>query len=244
MTTTPKTKDPFALSYAALRRVVGYVAVALPFLVSVPVYFFCDRGHAGSISGYYYYPTRNVFVGGLCAISAFMISNRGYDRRDEVAGIFSAACALGVAFFPTSPEICATDLQRKISYIHLGFATALFLTLAYFCLSLFQKTGANGDKTAKKELRNKIYSGCGLAILASLAAILASHLFDPPAILGVFPWPLLFETTSLLAFGFAWLVKGEALFRDENPSLLKRTKGSNRIFTLARRPATSPTEST
>lgn len=230
-------KDPVVLSFAALRRIVGYVAIALPFLVSVPVYWYFHLGLAGSISGYYYYPTRNLFVGSLCAIATFMFCNRGYDWQDEVAGIFSAICAFGVAFCPTAPRICATALQKRIGAIHYGFATALFLTLSVFCLYLFQKTSEPGCETPQKRIRNRIYTGCGCAILCSLITIGITSKLDSPPIFGVYAWPLVFESTSLFAFGFAWLVKGETLFQDKNAAPHAHTTTSNRLFALAARPA-------
>lgn len=48
--------------------------------------------------------------------------------------------AIGVAFFPTTPEDDHAQIDRIIGYAHYGFAAAFFLTLAYFCLVLFRKT--------------------------------------------------------------------------------------------------------
>jgi len=110
MLKAPAPKDPVVFSYLALRKAVGTVALALPFAVAIP---WGLRYHAiqTSISAYYYTGMRNLFVGSLCAIAMFMLCTRGYDRKDEVAGIFSAVCGIGVAFCPTSPECCATNRQ-------------------------------------------------------------------------------------------------------------------------------------
>jgi hypothetical protein len=220
MLKAPAPRDPVVLSYLALRKAVGGVAFALPFAVAVP---WGLKHHAilTSISIYYYTGMRNIFVGSLCAIAMFMLSARGYDWKDEVAGTFSAVCGIGVAFFPTSPACCATHRQLVIGTVHYIFAALLFLTLAYFCLVLFKMSAVGRALTGKKKQRNVVYTVCGIVILVSLALLptltLLLHKHDKKYLFaGVAPG-ILFETTSLLAFGVAWLVKGETFLKDEEP---------------------------
>jgi hypothetical protein len=236
----PHAQDPVVLSYAALRRAVGIVAVAFPFVVAVPVYILCHGFIAGSLSANYYYPTRNFFVGMLCAIATFMFCDHGYDRRDEIAGIVSSLCAFGVAFFPTTPPACPTTLQKWIGGIHYGFATILFLTLAYFCLVLFQTTAADRVPTREKLRRNLVYRICGWIILASLVIIggLAAlgHFPSVEALIAKFHTSALFESTALIAFGIAWLVKGESIpFLNDPDPVPIHTLTSNKVFGLATR---------
>jgi hypothetical protein len=213
MPESPGAQNPVVLSYLALRRAVGVIALALPFALSIPWWLVCHHLQ-GSISGYYYTGMRNLFVGSLCAISMFMFCCRGYDRKDEVAGIFSSFCALGVAFFPTTPDHCASKRQCEVGTIHYIFAALLFLTLAVFCLYLFKMTAPNETPTRKKGQRNMVYTICGSVILVSVLAI-AVCAFTHVKRRGI--WPVaVFETTSLLAFGFAWLIKGETFLKDEN----------------------------
>lgn len=167
-----------------------------------------------SISDYYYTGTRNLFVGSLCAISMFLLSCRGFDRKDEIAGMFSALCALGVAFFPTTPH-CPTSSQRRVGDVHFTFAALLFLTLAYFCLVLFKMSAMNRVVTRKKVQRNRVYTVCGWAIIASIVAIAVTKFFHLKySIAGLAP-VFFFESSSLLAFGIAWLIKGETFLKDE-----------------------------
>jgi hypothetical protein len=216
MLLAPVSKDPVVLSYLALRRAVGTIAFALPFVVAIPPLVFRHMFET-SISMYYYTGTRNVFVGGLCAVAMFMLGCRGYDIRDEIAGLFSAICALGVAFFPTSPD-CATLEQKHIGIVHYTFAAALFLTLAYFCLVLFKMSAKDKAMTRKKEQRNMIYTVCGVAILVSIGLLLLlSFVFHWTYLVGRLGTTFTFETTSLLSFGVAWLVKGGTFLKDEKP---------------------------
>lgn len=225
-------KDPVVLSYLALRKAVGAIALALPFALAVPWWILRKHAIETSISGYYHTGMRNLFVGSLCAIAMFMLSCRGYDLGDEVAGIFSAFCAIGVAFFPTTPDVGATAHQKQIGTVHWVFAALLFLTLAYFCLVLFKKSA--GSQTPQKIQRNRVYTICGYAILASIAlvALVAprhKYLFG-----GALGTEFCFETTALLAFGTAWLTKGETFLKDENPQVIV-DKTTDRVLMPARR---------
>jgi hypothetical protein len=197
--------DPVVLSYTALRRAVGIVAFVLPFAVTIPVAI-ATHHVEDSISASYYTFMRNFFVGSLCAISMFMLCCRGYDRKDVIASEFSALCALGVAFFPCQ--------NNQTAGIHYASAALLFSTLAYFCLYLFRLS--SGNPTPRKLQRNRVYAVCGVGILLSMAAMaliaFLEHfgaLSHPPAHSTLF-----FETTSLISFGIAWLVKGETLLQD------------------------------
>lgn len=216
MPATPTTTDAEVLSYKALRQAVGWVALGLPFALIIP---WALAGHdlPTSISAYYYTGMRNLFVGCLCAVGLFNFCCRGYDRRDVVAGIFTAVCAVCVAFFPTSP---AKDLspppcpvpgphQQAVGTAHYVFAAMLFLTLAYFCLVLFTKTAEPGKESRKKLHRNRVYRVSGIVILVSIFLIALFGLLHRTYLFGNLGAMFCFETTALVAFGVAWLVKGE-----------------------------------
>jgi hypothetical protein len=216
MLIAPRPKDPIVLSYFALRKAVGAVALALPFVLAIPYWLVANHAVESSISGYYYTGMRNLFVGSLCAISMFMLCARGYDIKDEIAGIFSSICALGVAFFPTTPDSHPTERQCEVGTAHYIFAALLFLTLAYFCLVLFKMMASGKTVTPQKIQRNRVYTVCGYAILASLALIvLIEVVLKHSYLIGHLGTLFCFETTSLIAFGIAWLTKGEAFLKDE-----------------------------
>ncbi len=226
MLIVPKAKDPVVLSYLALRTAVGAVALGLPFALSIPWWVVRNHVIESSISGYYYTGMRNLFVGSLCAIAMFMLCCRGYDRQDEIAGTFSAICALGVAFFPTTPDSCVTKFQGDIGTVHYVFAALLFSTLAYFCLVLFKMTAANRRVTRKKLQRNQVYTGCGYAILASMLLIIVlKMIFKVENLIGNLSPTFCFESTALIAFGFAWLVKGGTFLKDENAGYSSSGRG-------------------
>jgi len=210
----PAVTDPSVFSYRALRKAVGIIAIALPFAVAIPIGILKDTLEP-SISCYYYTGTRNIFVGSLCAVGMFMLCCRGYDLYDEIAGIFSAICAIGVAFFPTDPVPCNGQSNVHVGTIHWIFALLLFLTLAVFCLFLFTMSAQNHTVTRKKLQRNVAYRICGVVILLSMALIALLSYLHVDYLPGGLGSEFLFETTSLWAFGAAWLIKGETFLKDE-----------------------------
>ena len=102
-------------SYLALRKAVGFIGMLLPFVLMCAYLFFGEDITQSSISHYYYTGMRNVFVGSLCAVALFMFFYTGYDWRDEWAGYFAGAFALGVAWAPTT-EVGPSDLTGKIHF--------------------------------------------------------------------------------------------------------------------------------
>jgi len=218
--------NPAVLSYHTLRRAVGIIALSLPFILTVGTILLALIGPAHalprpvlqrSISDYYYTPMGNYLIGSLGAIAAFLICSRGYDLTDEIAGYFAGAFTLGVAFFPSvnphSPH--HSRLQLHIQAAHTAFAALMFLTLAYFCLYQFRKTAPGRTITRRKRHRNAIYRTCGIVIVICIIVMVSLNI--PRLAYPLQPVdPLLCsESLALVAFGIAWLIKGEGLLRDK-----------------------------
>ncbi len=221
--------SPAALSYYTLRKAVGVIALSLPFALPAGriLLELLAPGHTlshpllqQSISDYYYTPVGDVLVGSLCAIATILICTRGYSRTDQIAGYIAGVATLGVGLFPSvNPDHAQlTQLEVEIGFAHSGFAALMFLTLAYFCLVLFRRTSPGKKITRRKQLRNRIYAACGVVILAcnALMASLVIPMIDH--VLRQYDPLLLFETLSLVAFGVAWLTKGEGLMKDRPPN--------------------------
>jgi len=209
-------QNPVVLSYLGLRKAVGIIGVALPFVLAFGKILLQGPGIQSSISGYYYYTDmRNVFVGSLCAIGVFLLSCRGYDRTDEIAGCLACAFAIGVALLPTTPYVGATSRDKIIGAVHLSLAALLFLTFAYFSLALFTKTDLNGTPTRQKLQRNTVYRVCGYAILACIA-LLGVVALPPVQTLVERLTPVFWlESVAVVAFGVSWLTKGETILKDQ-----------------------------
>jgi len=226
MATLTVSKNPAVLSYSMMRRAVGLIALFMPFALALGAILVSLVGPLRalphpilqrSISDYYYTPMRDYYVGSLCAIAAFLACSRGYDLSDEIAGYLAGALTLGVALFPpVNPHSAAyTRFEVDIGFIHTGFATLMFLVLAYFCIFLFRRSSPDRPLTPRKRHRNRIYGACGatmivcIVVMVTLTLRAVSQARHPSHLLF---W---FESLALAAFGIAWLTKGEGILKDK-----------------------------
>ncbi|HEX4703553.1 MAG TPA: DUF998 domain-containing protein [Pseudonocardiaceae bacterium] len=215
MTASTSPEGTLVHSYLFLRRAVGYIGVLLPVVLIVGKQLIDGGALASSISGYYYSDMRGVFVGSMSAFGVFLLSYRGYSRLDDMAGNVAAVAAIGVALFPTSPDVGATRHQQVLGVLHLVFAAVFFLALAFFCLVLFNRTDA-ADPTPQKIKRNRVYLATGSIMLLCLVLIAVTMFFD--ATTTALRPEVWLETAAIMAFGVAWLTKGEAILHDLTPA--------------------------
>lgn len=230
------TEHLLAMSYLGLRKGIGCIGIALPFVLSLGKIFIEGPGLQGSMSAYYYTVMGNVFVGSLCAIGVFLLSYR-YKKWDIIACVLAGIFAIGVALFPTAPELDPTATQKVIGTVHIVFAALFFVTLA--CISLFLFTKTRPGQTQEphklreylslmvvtrtkpgqplnphKKWRNVIYRVCGYTIVGCLVIMGIGTI---PSIKGHFSQLHLtfwLESLAVVAFGFSWLVKGETILKD------------------------------
>ncbi len=228
----PIVDDRLAQAYRYLQRVVGLIALALPFGVSIGDRVIADQSLRGSISAYYYGSTGSYFVGSLCALAVFFLSYQ-YEKPprpgyaiDRTASNILSAFAVGVALLPTAAEgEAARGISAVIATLHLVFAGSLFVLLAYFSLCRFTRTAGEPDAfdlrselrrsiasppqlgpamSGRKRRRNAIYRACGWIIVACIVMVGVSNAFH---------WHLLFwlEAIAIVAFGTSWLVKSDSI---------------------------------
>jgi hypothetical protein len=209
--------NSLVFSYLTLRKAIGFLGCALPFAVSLGALFIFRTGIQSSISNYYYTGTRDVLVGALWAIGFFLLSYKGYERIDNIAGKLGCVFALGTALFPTAPELAPSNTATVIGYIHQGFAGLFFFTLIYYSLFLFTKTKPQGQPTRRKLQRNIVYRVCGI-VMAICILLMTIYTFLPKSATSCLEGfrPIFWlETLAILAFGISWLTKGEAILADE-----------------------------
>jgi hypothetical protein len=207
-------QDPTAglvMSYLGLRRAVGVVAVALPFVLLAGKLLIDGPGLPGSISAYYYTSMRNVLVGLLFMQGTFLLSYR-YDRRDTIAAAVAGVAVIGVALFPTQP-MHPTPTDVVIGIVHIVCAAVFFLTTAWISLFLFTLT--DGSPTRRKLQRNVVYRVAGIVILVCLVLQVAADNLLPRAVVDAVHPVFWLEALAVIAFGVSWLVKGETVLRDD-----------------------------
>ena len=218
------------ISYAKLRTFIGIIGIALPVLV----WLGCLILGAGkfslqvSISHYYYSKMHIVFTGVLCVLGGFLITYRGKDKWESKLSNLAGICAFGIAAFPTTigaflPPKDGTNQYLQIleavtsgwGNLHFAFAAALFACFTIFCLYFFQKPDENytGRDVVKFRRRKWVYKICGWTIVISIILIYLFS-FKFPHDTGILKYSTyIFETTSLWAFGTAWLVKGSTIWK-------------------------------
>ena len=221
---------PEIISYQKLRAFIGITGLLLPVVVVLG----CALFGAGlnswqvSISHYYYSIMHITFVCILCVLGGFLITYKGKNKWESRLSNLAGICAFGIASFPTKfkgflPEMNGDNqyiqLMKNVSNFwgtaHFAFAGALFTCFIVFCLYFFQKPDEvyTGEAEKKFKRRKLIYKICGWTIIISIVMIgLFNFVLDTQE--GFLAYStFIFETTSLWAFGTAWLVKGSAVLK-------------------------------
>lgn len=207
-------EDARIISFMTLRKAVGYLGAGLPLGLWLGSLLLSHQAVLRpSVSDYYYTDVRNGFVGDLIAIGVFLLAYRGYDRWDVTATNAAGFFAIVVALLPTSPPDPSTK-ALWIGRVHLTSAALLFLTLAAISIWLFRKASPGQTVTVAKSRRNAVYLWSGIVILASVAAILLLRWILGDATMARHHIVFWFEALALLAFGFSWLTKGQAILKD------------------------------
>lgn len=216
------------------RRILGALCIALVPSVLLFGLFGLDTNPTNwyhSISSSFYSNANICMIGLIFATSVFFFSYRGYDWKDRFLSIVQAITVLGVIVFPnynyTKPDTTGIFcLESHLSHkLHCITAGTFFIVIAFNLLLLFTKTGK--EPTKKKKIRNTIYKVCGILILVAAISMFILHTsyvrqFLPENL----PIGMICEFVMFTSFGFAYLVKSEAIkkFNDENPDVKVVTK--------------------
>ena len=204
-------RNQLIISYMLLRQVVGWIGTLLPIVLLVGGAI-SSQARPDSMSGYYYTDMRNVFVGALCVLGAFLGAYDGYDWMDRWITNIAGFCAVGVAFCPTKPAVAHLSTEQQVvGDIHVFFAVTTFIMLGLMALR-FAKEGDDGDQSKRSRRDNFIYRACGITILSCVMLAVLSNLL-PSSVNAHWPLLFIFEAVAVFAFGFSWFVKGQTIER-------------------------------
>lgn len=207
------------------RRILGSLCIALVPSVLLFGLFGLKTNPTNwyhSVSSSFYSNANICMIGLIFATAIFFFSYRGYDWKDRLFSIIQAITVLGVIVFPnynyTKPYTTGIFcLPSKLSHtFHCITAGTFFITIALNLLLLFTKTGK--EPTEKKKLRNRIYKVCGILILiAAFAMFILSNGFVKQYLPKNLPVGMICEFIMFTSFGFAYIVKSEAIksFNDD-----------------------------
>jgi len=190
------------------KLIVGVIAILLAsvtnFLAGSGLDSISESYHRGGLA-------RDIFVGSLLAISAFLATYNGHSKYQMIAAKLAALAAIGIALFP-----CECDVYPEvIPKVHGISAATMFLVLAFFCKTFYQRAKKKGHSRAM--LRCFIYAACGGAIVFSILVLALDGLLGG-AIKNVIPNLIfIFEAVGLVAFGVAWLTASRIIIGLTNP---------------------------
>ncbi len=214
-----------------LRRIIGILGMSLPLLLWLFLYLTTAQIEVlESISHYYYTRSDGPFLIIIGIMAIFLIIFKGPDLIDFILSSLAGICAFLLLLFPTQTFVSSlpNDLYSYSNTIlpinesrelfHYITAGIFLSSLALMSIFLFTKSDCKKrDRTPMKRFRNRIYIVCGIVMILSLALIpLGSNgIIISEEYYRVNNLTFWMETTSVEAFGFSWLVKGETIFKDK-----------------------------
>ena len=210
-----ETSDPLSVStsYVILRNGIGVLGFALPIVMIVGGGL--DHIQA-SLSAYYHFSAdrpgqygagmmRDLFVGMLCAIGAFLFFYRGHSLQEDIALNVAGISAVLVALFPMDWPPGRAAAATTAARIHSGAATLFFVMIAYVCVFRGRDTLCIVDDDLRRRTFERIYLIFGLLMLATPATVALLAATSSGAGLGY--KTLIVETGGVFVFATFWLVK-------------------------------------
>ncbi|NIJ21658.1 hypothetical protein FHS95_003361 [Sphingomonas naasensis] len=168
-----------------------------------------------SLSAYYHFSAahpsepcagtmRDVFVGMLFAIGAFLFFYRGHSVQEDaalnVAGISAVLVALLPMDWPPDSKAPAT----LSAHIHSTSAIIFFVMIAYVCIFRAQDTLCLMRSSRRRRIFRRVYLVMGIAMFATPAAVSALDIVAP----GRNGYStLIIEVAGVFVFAAFWLIK-------------------------------------
>ncbi len=151
---------------------------------------------------------------GVCTFGIALFPVEGYScgfQGEQIRAFIHTAqqCTGGMCH---AIDFIDYSLFSQSANLHAFATLGYFLSLAYFSICIFTKTSPDGKMSGAKKKRNTIYRISGYTIISVLIIIgLKSYLLDSTPYAA--PWDkfavtFFLEALGLIAFGFAWWVKG------------------------------------
>ncbi len=185
------------IDHHTIKMIVGLIALSLATLTSL-----FSATEITSISASYHEGgwARNIFVGFLFAIAAFLMAYNGRSRPEMILSKIAGIAAIGIAMFPCG---CGGH-EEIIKNVHGISAAVMFGILVVFCYFFYKRASDKGHIQAR--IRAMAYAACGIAILLSILVIALDHLIGGSISLRIPRLVFYGEAVGLIAFGIAWLL--------------------------------------
>ncbi|HEX5716137.1 MAG TPA: DUF998 domain-containing protein [Thermoanaerobaculia bacterium] len=197
--------DHIAATYTTLRVGIIVLASALPFILAIG----SGTKICPSISAYYYGDLRDVLVGVLVAVGAFLYLYKGFTKLENYALNLAGIFLVGVALVPTDSTCQISDTGPSL---HGTFAVLFFLAIAYVCIFRASDTLSLISDAAKADRYRKTYKLLGLGmIVIPLAVVVLTVVLPSRSGSGARPTVFLVETAGVLVFASYWLLKSREI---------------------------------
>lgn len=197
-------------TYMNLRVGIAVLAILLPFILWFGGNLLFGLPLQESMSAYYHASNgdmRDVFVGILIAVGAFLFLYKGFTDLENNALNLAGICLVGVALFPM--EWGCGDSCSKFS-LHGTLAILFFLSIAYVCIFRASDTLHLIKDQAKVARYKNVYSGLGIVMIASpvIALVLTMSLQRGPEITS---WVFFIEAVGVIVFASYWITKSREI---------------------------------
>lgn len=205
-------------SYFVLRRGLAALAFALPILLWLGA---GPENVQASISAYYHFSVpggteygagtmRDVMVGILWAVGAFLFFYKGYSWQENwalnVAGVAAVLIALLPGDWPPDPDSAST----LTAIVHRVSAVLFFLAIAFVCLFRSGDTlNLMNDEALRRRFKRR-YAVLGTLMVLIPLTVVALH-FLRPVTANTSPWLLAIEVAGIYVFSIFWLVKSREI---------------------------------
>ena len=215
--------DPLSISASYFYLRAGLAALALAFpvmLILGGMIFSVSTEIEPSLSAYYHYHSpgsetygagsmRNVFVGVLWAIGAFLVLYRGFSWKEEVALDIAGVAAILIAICPMDwPVGRAVAAYTLTGATHYGSAIAFFVMIAFVCVRCSNDTLEILQNELHRKVLRRIYKALGIWMTATPFAIVAWHLISLFLLHTPYRYVILFvEIAGVWVFSIFWIVK-------------------------------------
>lgn len=201
-----------SVTYTIIRNGIGVLALGFPFVLMAGGGL--DQIQT-SLSAYYHFSPsqpaqygagkmRDVFVGMLCTIGAFLLFYRGYSVREDIALNVAGIAAILIALFPM--DWPAQGAPTMVAKVHSTCAVLFFVMIGYVCVFRAKDTLCILHDPQSCRTFRRIYLAIGVLMLATPAAIMFVDHIRPNAHNGF--TTLMLEVAGDLVFASFWLIKG------------------------------------
>lgn len=157
-------------SYFLLRVGMALIGFLFPLILWIGG-LFVNFDLQPAMSLYYHTPMRNIFVGILCALGAFLYLYKGYDYKENIGLNFAGIFAVGIALLPTSPKelILRPEVDPGcdpfFSPLHGICAILFFLSIAFVSIFTHDASLKENSSSSKRKFYGRLYNILGILMI-------------------------------------------------------------------------------